>query len=89
MSSLVALAEELLAQAKEVEQLLEQNNLPPTSFDKDTLELLPDSAQKLRWDLLDTSHTITQLLRGARLSGLDIAFGVLTPISQCIREHHC
>ncbi|KAH0524391.1 hypothetical protein TsFJ059_006914 [Trichoderma semiorbis] len=75
MSSLVALAEEVLAQAKEVEQLLEQNNLPPTSFDKDTLELLPDSAQKLRWDLLDTSHTITQLLRGARLSGLDIAFG--------------
>ncbi|KAK2760703.1 hypothetical protein FQN54_001938 [Arachnomyces sp. PD_36] len=76
MPSLVSLAEELLAQAKEIERTLEKNNLPPTSFDKDTLEQLPSEAQKLRWDLLDTSHEIRQLARGARLSGLDIAFSV-------------
>lgn len=88
MPSLVSLAEELLAQAKRIDGLLEQHNIPHPSFDKDTLELLPDVAQKLRWDLLDTSHTFTQLLRGARLSGLDIAFGVLfshMPLS----ERHC
>jgi hypothetical protein len=76
MPSLVSVAEELLAQAKVVDGLMEQNEIPPTSFDKDTLELLPDDVQKLRWDLLDTSHTFRQLLRGARLSGLDIAFNV-------------
>lgn len=76
MPSLVSLAEELLAQAKDIERTLEKNNIPPTSFDKDTLEQLPSDAQKLRWDLLDTSHEIRQLARGARLSGLDIAFSV-------------
>jgi hypothetical protein len=77
MPSLVSLAEELLAQAKKIDAVLEQNNIPCTSFEEDTLESLPDDAQKLRWDLLDTSHNFRQLVRGARLSGLDIAFGVL------------
>jgi hypothetical protein len=76
MPSLVSLAEELLAHAKKFDEILEQNNIPYPSFDKDTLESLPDDAQKLRWDLLDTSHNFRQLVRGARLSGLDIAFGV-------------
>ena len=79
MPSLVSLAEELLAQAKDIERTLKNNNIPPTSFDKDTLELLPSDAQKLRWDFLDTSHEIRQLARGARLSGLDIAFSVRVP----------
>ena len=77
MPSLVSLAEKLLCQAKEIDKILEQNNLPYTSFDEDTLEPLPDDAQKIRWDLLDTSHDFRQLVRGARLSGLDIAFNVL------------
>jgi len=81
MPSLVALAEELLAQAKEFDEVLKQNNIPHPSFDKDTLESLPDNAQKLRWDLLDTSHNFRQLVRGARLSGLDVAFGVSFTIS--------
>ena len=76
MPSLVSLAEELLAQAKKLDEILEQNNIPSTSFDKDTFELLPHEAQELRWDLLDASHNFKQLVRGARLSGLDIAFGV-------------
>lgn len=83
MPSLVSLAEELLAQAKEIERTLEENNIPPTSFDKDTLEQLPTDAQKLRRDLLDTSHEIRQLARGARLSGLDIAFSVRVQHSPC------
>lgn len=77
MPSLVALAEEQLAQAKRLEAILEQNKIPNTSFDRDTLELLPDDAQKLRWDLLDASHEFRQLVRGARLSGLEISFSVL------------
>ncbi|CRG88299.1 Sterigmatocystin 8-O-methyltransferase [Talaromyces islandicus] len=74
MSSLTALAEELLAQSKRIDEILEQNGIPHTSFEEDTLELLPDRAQKLRWDLLDTSHIFRQLIRGPRLSGLDIAY---------------
>ncbi|KAH8696561.1 hypothetical protein BGW36DRAFT_398082 [Talaromyces proteolyticus] len=74
MPSLVFLAEELLAQARRIEEALEQSKISHTSFEKDTLELLPDDIQMLRWDLVDTSHTFRQLLRGARLSGLDIAY---------------
>ena len=77
MQSLVSLAEDLLAQAKQIETILEQKNISHTSFDNDTLESLPEDAQKLRWNLLDTSHKFRQLVRGARLSGLDVAFGVL------------
>ena len=83
MASLVSLAEKVLAQAKEFDAILEQNNIPHTSFDKDTLESLPDDVQKLRWNLLDTSHDLRQLVRGARLSGLDIAFGVLSAPLHC------
>lgn len=43
--------------AKKLEVSLEQNNLTPTSFDRDTLELLPDDAQKLRRDLLDITSS--------------------------------
>jgi hypothetical protein len=77
MPSLTSLAEELLVQARVIDGLLEKNGLSPTSFDNDTLELLPEDAQRLRWDLLDTSHNFKQLVRGAKLSGLDIAFGVI------------
>lgn len=76
MPSLVSIAEELLAQAKKIDALLEKSGTPYPSFDHDTLETLPDDAQKLRRELADTSHTIRQLARGARLSGLDIAFSV-------------
>jgi hypothetical protein len=77
MSSLTAVAEQLLAQSKRIDEVLEQHSIKNTSFEEDTLELLPDHVQKLRWDLLDTSHTFLQLLRGPRLSGLDIAYSVL------------
>ena len=76
MPSLVSLAEELLAQARKIDEALEQNGIPYPSFDHDTLETLPEDAQKLRKELSDTSHTIRQLVRGARLSGLDLAFSV-------------
>ncbi|KAL9051499.1 MAG: hypothetical protein Q9162_005972 [Coniocarpon cinnabarinum] len=74
MPSLVLLAEELLTQARQFEEILEQNRIGCPSFDHDTLENLPDDAQELRKDICDTSHTIQQLARGARLSGLVIAF---------------
>ena len=76
MPSLVSLAEELLAQAREIDGVLEKNGIPYPSFDHDTLERLPKEAQELRRELADTSHTIRQVTRGARLSGLDIAFNV-------------
>lgn len=72
-SSLVSLAEELLAQAKKLDAVLEQHNIPYTSFEEDTLVLLPHEAEELRTSLVDTSHNFKQLVRGARLSGLDIA----------------
>lgn len=76
MPSLASLAEELLAQARKIDGVLEQNGIQYPSFDHDTLEKLPEDAQKLRRELTDTSHKIRQLARGARLSGLDIAFSV-------------
>ncbi|KFH40615.1 hypothetical protein ACRE_086900 [Hapsidospora chrysogenum ATCC 11550] len=77
MPSLTSLAQELPAQAKVVADLLEKNGLSPPSFDNDTLELLPEDAQRPRWDLLATSHNFRQLATGAKLSGLGIAFGSL------------
>ncbi|KAJ6784555.1 hypothetical protein PWT90_10066 [Aphanocladium album] len=74
MPSLVSLAEQLLAQAKKLDAALNRNSIPAPSFDEDTLEQLPQEAQQLRWDLLDTSDVIRQLTRGARLTGLDISF---------------
>jgi hypothetical protein len=76
MTSLASRAQELLAQAKQLDRILEQNNIPYPSFDNDALEQLPEDAQRLRWNLLDNSHNLRQLVRGARLSGLDIAFSV-------------
>jgi len=76
MPSLVSLAEDLLAQAKKLDEILDQNNIPSTSFDKDILKSLPHEAQEIRSDLLDASHNFKQLVRGAKLSGLDIAFSV-------------
>lgn len=81
MPSLVSLAEELLAQAKVFEAILKENSIPHPSFHMDTLESLPDEAQKLRWSLLDNSHNFRQLVRGARLSGLDVAFNVCSTSS--------
>lgn len=77
MPSLVALAEELLAYAREVDESCKENDIAHTSFDTDTLDLLPRKLQTTRWKLLDLSHTFRQLLRGARLSGLDIAYSVV------------
>lgn len=76
MPSLVLLAEQLLAQAKELEAVLDRSNIPGPSFEDDTLEQLPQEAQQLRWNLLNTSDVIRQLTRGARLTGLDISFSV-------------
>ena len=76
MPSLTSLAEQMLAQAKVIDGFLEQKNIPYTSFDEDTLESLPEEIQKVRWDLLDTSHIFKQLVRGPAHSGLDIAFSV-------------
>jgi hypothetical protein len=76
MPSLASVAEEILRNAKRIDEILEQNRLNSTSFDEDTLDKLPDSAQTLRWDLLNASHNFRQLVRGAAHSGLDIAFAV-------------
>ena len=76
MPSLTSLAEDSLALAKEVDESLKQNGIAYTDFGEDTLESLPENIQKLRWDLLDIAHDFRQLIRGARLSGLDVAFNV-------------
>ena len=80
MPSLSSLAEESLALAKKIDKSLEQSSRAYTTFSDDTLESLPEEAQKLRWDLLDLTHDLRQLVRGARLSGLDIAFNVYLTI---------
>lgn len=87
MPSFASLARDLLAQAEQLDALLEQHGVSSPSFENDTLEALPEEAQALRRRIVDSSHDVHQLARGARQSGLDIAFGVsLLPKTQI---HHC
>ncbi|KAF1992568.1 S-adenosyl-L-methionine-dependent methyltransferase [Aulographum hederae CBS 113979] len=59
--TLVELAEQILAQAKEIESALPSS---PT-FVNDTISKLPSDLEKTRKSLIDTTETLNALLRGA------------------------
>ena len=76
MPSLTSLAEELVAQAKQIDKYLESKNLPSPSFDHDTLVDLPPDLQEVRTSLASVSHNLKALTRGPVGSTSDIAFSV-------------
>lgn len=82
MPSLVALAEDLLAQTKQLDSVLKARGVQQPSFDNDPLDELPEDVQRLRKKMTDTSHVIRQLAQGPKAAGLEIAFNVSFTLAQ-------
>ena len=76
MPSLTSLAEQVLAQAKQLDKYLESKNLPPPSFDQDVFDDLPAELQNVRSSLASVSNDLKSLTRGPVSSTSDIAFSV-------------
>lgn len=64
MSTLTAQAEEILAQAKQLDAYIVSNGLPPTSFDQDSLVNLPLEYEATRRAMIDSTHTLKRLAQG-------------------------
>ena len=76
MPSLTSLAEELLAQAKQIDKHLESKNLPSPSFDTDVLAALPPELEQVRTSLASISHDLKTLTLGPVGSTTAIIFSV-------------
>ena len=64
MTSLTSLAEKALESAKSLDAYLQQQGLPYTSFDNDSLRGIPAELRAERDVLVDTSHTLKRLALG-------------------------
>ena len=80
MGSLTALAEELLANAKRLDQHLLSQKLPSTTFDNDTLGDLPPEMESARKTLIDLSQDLKQLSQGPVGSSMELIFTVPTQL---------
>jgi hypothetical protein len=67
MPSLTSIANNLLAQAKEIDAWVEAQGLSPVSFDDDILKDLPAHLQSARDDLINGGTDLANLARGQRL----------------------
>ncbi|KAL8671047.1 MAG: hypothetical protein Q9168_004440 [Polycauliona sp. 1 TL-2023] len=74
MVSFTSLAEEILVSAKRLDEHLASKDLPPSSFDQDTLVDLPDDVAAARNNVINTSQTLKQLAYGAVGRAMEIAF---------------
>jgi hypothetical protein len=84
MPSLTARAELILAQAKELDALLEANKLPYPSFDNDALSQLPKNLQVQRWNIANDANDLKKLMRGPILHTIDIAHSVSNTKSRLV-----
>ena len=89
MPSLTSIAEQLLAQAKQIDSYLESKKLSSPSFDIDSLKDLPAELQDVRNSLASGSNDLRDLARGPVGSTMDIAFSVcghlaINPSITCI-----
>jgi len=80
MVSLTARAESILAQAKQLDAILEANQLPYPSFDNDPLAQLPKESQDLRWAIANESNDLKKLMRGPVMHTMDIAHSASGPL---------
>jgi hypothetical protein len=76
MSSLTARAESILEQAKQLDAILEANNLPYPTFDNDVLDQLPKDLQSHRWAIANDTNDLKRLMRGPVMQTMDIAHSV-------------
>ena len=76
MASLTSLAEEILANAKRLDQHLLSQNLSPTSFDHDTLAHLPSELESTRKALINSTQTLKNLSQGPVGSSMEMIFNV-------------
>ena len=76
MLTLTAIAEKILARAKEIDAYLESRGLTSPSFDNDVLAYAPTKIQDLRASLANSSNDLKELTRGPVMSAMDIVFNV-------------
>ena len=76
MPSLTEIAEGILADAKRIDASLSSQNLPSTSFDKDTLSSLSHDIDPIRKSLVDSTQALKRLTLGPVAHQLEICFGV-------------
>ena len=81
MTSLTALAEEALQHAKVLDAYLESHNLPPTSFENDSLADLPLELGKHRDGLINSSQTLKQLAQGPATVLVELGWACTNEIS--------
>lgn len=84
MGTLTSLAEEILANAKRLDQHLSSQHLIPTSFDHDSLADLPSELESTKKALINSTQTLKQLCQGPVGSSMEIIFNVraLSPTSR-------
>ncbi|MCJ1281752.1 hypothetical protein MMC26_001075 [Xylographa opegraphella] len=81
MDSLTQLAEEILATAKRLDAYTTAKNLPPVSFDEDSLRELPADVDAARKSLIDSTQTLRRLALGPVGTNLDIAYSATNVLS--------
>lgn len=77
--SLTQIAEEILVNARRLDEYTKANDLPPASFDQDVLEDLPAELEESRRALVDSTQTLKRLALGPVGTSKDIIFGVNFP----------
>ena len=76
MPSLTSLAEEILANAKRLDEHLASQNQPSPSFDHNAFGNLSPQLAAARDALIDSTHTLKQLTQGPVGATVDILFNV-------------
>ena len=76
MPSLISIAEEILRNAKQIDEHLATQKQPSPSFDHDALVDLPPQVELARDALIDSTHTLKQLAQGPSRSTFDIMISV-------------
>ncbi|MCJ1470776.1 hypothetical protein MMC07_009423 [Pseudocyphellaria aurata] len=74
MPSFTEIAESILADAKRLDAHISSKGLPPSSFERDTLDDLPGDLQKCRDALVDSTQTLKQLALGPTGVVLEVLF---------------
>ena len=85
MPSLTSLAEEILINAKRLDEHLAAQGRPSPSFDHDTLINLPPELESARDALIDSTHVLKQLSQGPVRTTIDIMFNVSSRDSNYVK----
>lgn len=76
MSTLAARAEEILAQAKQLDTYIASSGLPHTSFAHDSLTELPAELERVRLDMVNSTQQLKRLAQGAVSSTVEMLYSV-------------